>query len=504
MVIFAGFLARLYEIDRMVVGHDEAFTMLRTFGFDGGHVGAEVFSGRDFTPDELLSFQRPSAGLGWGDTLASLLTHPEHSPLFYLVARFAVSAFQSPLYGVRGMSALLSLLLIPAVFWLAWELFKNSRAAWIAAALAACSPVHLLYAQEARQYALWTVLTAVASAVLLRAMRCGSAVNWVAYGAMITMGLYTHLLFGLLLAVHAACLVRSVYHHDRHKAMILARGWGMAVTVALLLFSPWVEVVIARVHRMEAVTAWMERPVPVAGLLEGWGTNLVRVFVDLPALGPILLLGLLPLTWVLWRFCLQAPASARLLVCLLFLVFAAAVLVPDLTRGGSRSLQPRYVLPSFLAAELAVAYMLAIGWDASSQARRIVARSALLVVLGAGVWSGWCILRADTWWSKNFSAQNREVANLVNGSARPLVIVTDSGIGLGEVISLAYDLDERVVIRGVPRSGGGGPTTGFSDIFLVTPSTELRADLSTEYDLTPILETWHWYRAVPKVDGSEA
>lgn len=497
MVIIVGSIARLWDVDRMVVWHDEVFTMVRAFGFDGGRVGARVFSGGDLTPDDLLLYQRPSPALGWDDTLASLRTHPEHSPLFYLAARLAAPAFQSPLTAVRGISAVLALLLIPAVFWLAWELFRSSTTAWIASALVACSPMHLLYAQEARQYALWTVLSAAASAALLLALREGRSRDWAIYGILITLGLYTHLLFALVLAVHAAYLVFSLYR-DRPRAMSHVRGWAAAVAIALVLFSPWIGVVIARAHRVEAVTAWMERPVPVQRLFEAWGTNLVRVFADFPSAGPLLLAGLLPLSCVLWQFCVRAPGAARMFVCLLFLTFAAAVLVPDLTQGGSRSLHPRYVLPAFLALGLAAAYVLAAGWNSSSRGRRIAALFALVLVLGAGVSSDWLILRADTWWNKNFSAQNREVAAVVNGTEGPLVVVTDSGVGLGEVISLAHDLDERVIIRGEPRGGEVVPTTGFSDIFLVTPSAELRADLAADYDLVPVLETWQWYRAVPK------
>lgn len=38
-------------------------------------------------------------------------------------------------------------------------------------ALIAVSPFHVLYAQEAREYSLWTVTILLSSAALLRAMR---------------------------------------------------------------------------------------------------------------------------------------------------------------------------------------------------------------------------------------------------------------------------------------------------------------------------------------------
>ena len=147
-VIVAGSVARLYDTERMVVWHDEVFSLLRSFGFEAEHVRAQVFAGQDLQPSDLLAYQRPDPALGLRDTLASLMTHPEHSPLYFLAARLATPAFSSPLTGMRGTAALLGLLLVPAVLWLGRELFEDSKAAWIAAALAACSPMHLLYAQR--------------------------------------------------------------------------------------------------------------------------------------------------------------------------------------------------------------------------------------------------------------------------------------------------------------------------------------------------------------------
>jgi hypothetical protein len=209
------------------------------------------------------------------------------------------------------------------------------------------------------------------------------------------------------------------------------------------------------------------------------------------------------LVWVFWRFCAHGPPSARLFTCALFLGFAALVLVPDLTLGGSRSLHPRYVLPAFLALELAAAYLLAAAWRESSTLRRRTGQAVFLSILALGLWSSVLILRADTWWNKNFSAENRAVAALINASEEALVLASDSGVGLGEAISLAYDLDGGVVLRGEPQGSGIVPTRGGEDIFLLTPSAELRTALAADYRLVPVLGTWQWYRAVPGSQGVE-
>ncbi|NJL19611.1 MAG: hypothetical protein HC895_00380 [Leptolyngbyaceae cyanobacterium SM1_3_5] len=130
---------------------------------------------------------------------------------------------QSTVSIVRSFSALTSLLVLPAVYWLAHELFvqieagrqylgsaKRSQfdpqvretACWFAVALVAVSPYHLLYAQEAREYALWALLTAVSSALLLRSIRLQSPASWIAYSLSLILGLYTYLLMILVAIGH--------------------------------------------------------------------------------------------------------------------------------------------------------------------------------------------------------------------------------------------------------------------------------------------------------------
>jgi uncharacterized membrane protein len=499
-VVFAGSAARLYGLDRMLVWHDEAFSLLRVFGFDADKVSEEVLSGRRLAPKDLLRFQQPSPELDFGDTLTSLKTHPEHGPLFYLAARAIVPVFPSALAGVRGASALFSLLLLPAVFWLAWELFDDAAAGWVAAALAACSPIQLLYAQEARQYALWTALSIAASAALLRALRRESPSDWILYSVLAALGLYTHLLFALVLAAHAVYILLSL-RGTGFAAIARLRPWGTAVAAAVLMFSPWLVVLVSGFDRVQEKTAWMARAVPLQRLLEAWGLNLVRVFADVPGPSLPLFVGLIPLAWALWWFCTRAPRSPRLFLCALFLTFAAVVLVPDLINGGIRSLHPRYLLPAFVAVELAVAYVLAAGWNAPGSGGRIGSRAGLILILGLGLWSDWHILRADTWWTKNFSASNREVAALVNATERPLLVISDSDVGLGEALSLAHDLDDKVVIQGMPHGKKDLATAEFSDVFLLTPSAEVRTAFGAHYDLVPLLGSWQWYRAIPMAKG---
>jgi uncharacterized membrane protein len=493
----AGATARLWDLDRMVVWHDEVFTAVRVFGYAQEAFTRFVFSRRLLTPADLLAWQRPSADRDWHQTLAALAEHPEHGPLFYLAARLSAVLVSDPLQAIRGAAAILSLLLLPAMFWLALELFAERTTALIAAALAASSPMQLLYAQEAREYALWAALAAAASAAFLRACRGTRAMDWALYAALMALGLYSHLLFALVMAAHLAYRLLINLHEGRPLKVGLG-PWSLAAAAAALLFSPWLWVMATGAERVHQFTGWMARPVPIGRTFENWGMHLVRLSVDWPGADALLLLGLLPLAWVLWRFAWMAPRHAALFLVLLFGLFAAVVLLPDLVFGGSRSLHPRYLMPGFLAVELAVAYVIATAWDSGSGAERLTARAGLAALLALGLASQVMILRADTWWSKNYSWQNHAIAKMINATERPLVLASASGVALGEITSLAYGLKASARIWGEAAGGAPVPAEGFTAVFALTPSEALRTGPLKDCVLTPLLESWQWYQVTSR------
>jgi uncharacterized membrane protein len=497
LVILAASLARLMDPERMLVWHDEVYTALRVFGFAQGDLAQALFSGRLLTPGDLLRLQTPAAEYTWLDTLQALARHPEHSPLYYLSARLASQWVGSPLLALRGTAVVYSLLLLPSVFWMMRELFGPGRAPWVAAALVAVSPLHLLYGQEARQYELWAVLMVASSAALLRALRRGRGSDWRCYGATVALGLYSHLLFLSMLAVHGTYLALA-RPRGLEAAPPVGRRWLMAVGIALVLFSPWLALLLLRVAEVQQYVAWMERPMGSLDALTAWGRHLVRLFVDpAPVLPRWLLLLLLPLAWALGRFCAFAPAPARWLPCLMVAVSLLVVLAPDLFLGGSRSQHARYVLPALLAVQLAVAWVVAAEWQAPTHGRRVAALLVLSLLLGMGAWSDARILRADTWWSKNFSAQNAAIARRVNAAQRPVVLASNEGVSAGELISLAYHLRPGVALWGEPAAQASEPPQGFGDIFVLTPSPLLRQRLERTHRLVPLRGTWQWFHAQP-------
>ncbi|MCG6897719.1 MAG: glycosyltransferase family 39 protein [Thiocapsa sp.] len=503
LVLLAGVTAsRLIGLDHLPVWHDEVFTLLRVFGYPGD-TWEILFSGRLLTPAEVLAFQQPDPSRGWADTLRALAEHPEHAPLYYLLGRVMAMLPLDPVTALRGTSALSSLLLPAAAFWVMRELFGRGPASWVAAAVVAVSPLHLLYAQEARQYALWTLLVLASSAALQRGLDRNRSRDWWLYGALVTLGLYSHLLFALMLPVHAAYAWIGAARAGGswlRPSCLPVRSWLSAVAAALVLFSPWVLVMVAGFGEALNYTQWMDRAVGAQRNLLAWGGHITRAFIDWspdpdpPALS---LLWLIPIAGALVFYLARAPRPQVWLLALTAAAYLGIVLGPDLVLGGSRSLHVRYGLPAVLALQLMVAWSIGSAFGSAGTAR-VAAAVALALVMVLGVLSQWRIQQAETWWSKQFSAANIEVARTVNALDRPLVAVSPGGVAVGELVSLAYHLDDRIRIwgHGASRERLVLPE-GFNGLVLLLPNEALRAAVGPDRVPEPIAGTWQWFLVRP-------
>ena len=138
------------------------------------------------------------------DTVKGLATEePQLSPLYFILARFWVQSLGPQVVAVRSLSAWISLLVFPRVYWLCWELFRSASLGGMAVTIVAVGPFHVLYAQEARPYIMFAVLVLLSNAILLRAIALQnfpttsklSKAVWSIYAIALTLGLYSSLLF---------------------------------------------------------------------------------------------------------------------------------------------------------------------------------------------------------------------------------------------------------------------------------------------------------------------
>ncbi len=176
-LVVLSIVLRFYNLGHKVYWIDETYTSLRISGYREAELVENLYNGQPFPASELQRYQYPTDQRTISDTLNSLAESPQHPPLYFLLGRVWVKLWGHSEATLRALSATISLLIFPSLYWLCQELLglapnpASHTTTWLAIALVAVSPFHLLYAQEARQYSLWMVLILVASAALLRALR---------------------------------------------------------------------------------------------------------------------------------------------------------------------------------------------------------------------------------------------------------------------------------------------------------------------------------------------
>ena len=502
LVIFllvVGVFFRFANLDRKVYWHDETYTSLRISGYTVKEVKQQLFNNRVITAKSFDKYQRPNSEKNLSDTIKSLaIEDSQHPPLYYIIARFWVQIFGNSVIAIRSLSAFISLLVFPCVYWLCKELFKVPLSVpFLAVSLVAISPIHLIYAQEAREYILWLVTILLSSASLLRAIRLESKTKklpkgqkapnliftWGIYALTLTLSFYTFILSGFVAVAHGIYLIII----ERFKQTKTAKAYFLASLAAFIGFIPWILVVLSNFSQFESTTSWTKTPVNFLVLISSWLIQLNRIFFDLnfgfenPLSYLITPIILFLIGSAIYFICQRTNQKTWLFIVLLIVVPAVPLIFADLLFGGIRSLSDRYLLPSYLGIQLAVAYLLANQLYNGSLARRQIWRLIIGFVIICGVISCGFSSQADTWWSKVISSGNPQVAKIINQASYPLLISDSSGINYGNVFSLSYLLESKVRLMLLKDEKISQIPDGFTEIYLLNPSNSLRKKIGKIY-----------------------
>jgi uncharacterized membrane protein len=445
LLLILSVFFRFVQLDEKVYSADEVRSFLRISGYTSEEFVARFYDGNVVTVASLQEYQRPTAERNLGDAIAALSGNPEHPPLYYLLARFWTQWFDNPV-GARVLAVLMSLLVFPALYWLCLELFKSQFTAWIAIALFASSPYHLLLAQPARQYSLWAVTILLSSALLLRSLRLQTKPLWGLYGVSVALGLYTHLFFGFV-AISHGLYVLIMEGFKLSKNLV---SYVIASCLGLVMFSPWIWVIITNLDNLERKTKWAKNyQTELKNLVRIWLDNLSRIFIDFPyeasLKNPIPYLILMLVGYGIYFLVRRTPLRIWLFILTLIGVTALSQVLPDLIWGGRRSLLPRYLLPSYVGIQLTIAYLIATQMTAiSGRMRRWKLGNLIFAsLIVAGVLSSTLISESKSW-EQTASSINLEIAPIINKSSHPLVI---SDASHTFIIPLTYLLNSQVKMQ---------------------------------------------------------
>lgn len=198
------------------------------------------------------AFSAEVSRLSWPDFLHLLWWREANMSLYYLLLRLWQLLGHSP-YFIRSFSVLTSVATVPAIYWLARQLFDR-RVAVIAAALFTFNAYSVRYSQEARSYSLFLLLSTLSSAWLVcwllmpqRSLR--------AYKTTSVLAVYSHFYALLLIAAHwlVLRLTRPPQIESGNSAARIRRAWWIiGILVAPLL------IFVAKTGA--GPLRWIERP----------------------------------------------------------------------------------------------------------------------------------------------------------------------------------------------------------------------------------------------------
>ncbi|MEG4084407.1 glycosyltransferase family 39 protein [Microcoleus sp. POL10_C6] len=508
--ILLGIGFRFFEIDRKLYWHDEAYTSIRAAGFTRQEIDDELFQNRIFPAPELQKYQRIKPGSTEADTIRSLaLEDPQHPPLYFLMARWSMQQFGSSLTASRSLPALLSLLSLPLMYALAQELFASNLAALLATALLALSPFDILFAQTARQYSLLTATVIGSSGLLVRAVRLRDWQNWVFYSLAIALGFYTHPFFSLTLIGHGVFIISYWLFVKKTKlpGHVTNSQFFLAVTAALILYIPWIYVLATNLGRASATTDWTRVSPGWLYLVKLWTLSFTALFFDFDFGFDNIWTYLLRLPfWLLfaaalYTICRRTSSSTWLFIVISIFVPFLLLALPDLILGGKRSAVSRYLISCFPGVQLAVAYLLASNVKTQQRFWQVI----LALVFTASIASCTVSAFSDTWWSKDLSYFNAEVAKIINKEAianrsiKDTIVISDRGndfTNMGDLLSLSYLLDKDVRLMLMSQSPEIEMLNKYSAPLVFRPSEKLRSALKqNQRRLEPILQYARLFRA---------
>ena len=181
--------------------------------------------------------------------LIKKLSFDSSAPFYYLCLRFWINLFGFSEFSIRALSMFFSMVSVISLYVLTKKYFSK-QTAFIATCLISVSPIHIYYAQEARNYSLLSFL-----GILLAIF----SLNYLVHKRMSAL-LGTALTSILILWSHNAALWlvmgmnMAFFMLVRDRKLILK--WVFAQIVVLIFYLPWFLALLIQVRFQEITLGW--------------------------------------------------------------------------------------------------------------------------------------------------------------------------------------------------------------------------------------------------------
>lgn len=330
-----------------------------------------------------------AATLGWSDLIRRCVERDASPPLYYVLTAWALKLGGDGEAQLRLVSLLASLVMV----WLAYRLARLAMPrgpATFAALLAALSPYQVMYAHEARTYALAGMLLLASLLLFERAIVHGRRGAWVGYVLVSAIGLYTQTISAL--GVSAQVVVVLLFPEARRRAL----SFALAQAAIALLYAPWLWASASAAEHLSSSHWYIDQP-EAAGVFKVFRTVLLSpmsvvsriehghtpgldAFLPRALAWGILVLGVAgPLVASCDGF---ARRQSRTGTALLWAGWLVPIVAVSALSFRSPLLLPRY----FVFAGIPVAALLALGVSALPRVLRVPWGALLVLLTAFGLW----------------------------------------------------------------------------------------------------------------------
>ena len=432
IVLILGIYFRFSGFDRPIYTVDEVRGIMRAVGSSEQSFVEAVYDNKIVSNSKIKAHQYLGSEETLKDTINSLIRNPEHPPLYYFLVRLSMQVVNHPSTG-RLLSIAFGLLCLPAIYWLSLELFELPSAGYQSAIVTAIIPLQIWLSQEARQYTLWAFLTLVSSAALVRATKKENKYAWWIYGISIIAGIYTHLFFAWVVLAHILYILIA-----RFSSKKIITHFMVSILACVAASLPWAFIILTRLDRLRETTKWVASGnYSLVSIVSKWLENLAYAFIHFDwkiyAFNPISIILMVLILCGIYSIFRNFHRSISIFIVLSILIPSLGQILPDALLGGRRSTLLRYLLPSYLAIQVVLAYLSAL-WISNlrntlfkkSKMRKLSYSAILglfmLATIFIGSLSSSARMSQLQGWNKGPSVLNVGVARVVNKFDRPLII----------------------------------------------------------------------------------
>jgi uncharacterized membrane protein len=499
-LIFTFIVMRLIAANHnFYFDRDEVRKLLRTSGFTDQQFIQLTYNTKPIAVAEILSqYQVPCRTCQPRPNLSALNNNLEHPPLYYTLLQSWLLGI-GHLFSSKLFSTLIAIATIPAIYWLAQEIFNQPLVSLLSATLFATSPYLFAVSQHVSQYSLWSLLICLSTALFVRATKSNSKRYFVLYALVNFLGLYTHLFFILLILAQGSYLLFK-------RSWRLLQTYGISLLFAIASFTPWALRILSHREKFEETSGIAAEGAKVTSSIFAsfWNgttfvvqtfwknSNISLLSNDFVQNQLVICISIFILATLTYYFHSTRSSQNQSLLILtgLYGTMLPLMLVGTLL-GHGLAYKVRYYLPAVIFLIISMSFGIMQQLQHQNQKRQVLGLALLSAILFSSCFST-SNLFVKVLSNKSSGPQlgpaYELVAPVINQAERPLVISDEEYV---KVLMFSHRLKpsadllllpDASDIKSVIQSQITNYQNSYSEIFIFHPSTKLNESL-TQMDI---------------------